>query len=56
MSAKADAIVTAITQLDLAEKDVMKVDTGEFGVLTDPSGQSFYGFKVTVTMRERINA
>jgi len=56
MSAKADAIQTALTQLDLAQVDVNNVSVGSFGVLQDPAGASFYGFILSVTLREWINA
>jgi hypothetical protein len=55
MSAKADAIETAFTLLDLNYVDVKTISVSEFGVLQDPSGASFYGFTVTVTLREWIN-
>jgi hypothetical protein len=56
MSIKEDAIATALTQLDLSGVDVKTISVSEFGVLQDPSGASFYGFTVSVTLREWINA
>ena len=55
MSTKADAVITAITALDVSDVDIMNVSIGEFGVLTDPAGKSFFGFTVDITMRERLN-
>ncbi len=56
MCQNADAISTALTQLDLAGIDVKNVGIGQFGVLQDPAGNKFYGYLVTVLLRERINA
>jgi hypothetical protein len=55
MSTKADAILTAITTLDVTDVDVKTVTVGEFGVLTDPAGKSFFGFTLDITFRERLN-
>ena len=55
MSTKADAIITALTTLDITDVDVKNVAIGEFGVLTDPAGNSFFGFTVDLTLRERLN-
>ena len=55
MSTKADAILTAITTLDLTDVDVKTIAIGEFGVLTDPAGHSFFGFTLDITFRERLN-
>ena len=55
MSTKADAIITAITKLDVTDVDVKNVAISEFGVLTSPDGKSFFGFTVDITMRERLN-
>lgn len=51
-----DAIMTAIVALDVANVDVQGVSHTRFGVITDPSGKSFYGAFITVRVRERINA
>lgn len=51
-----DAIVTAITQLDVAGVDVQGVSHTRFGVISDPVGTKFYGSFITVRCRERINA
>ena len=56
MSAKEDAILTALIGLDIADVDVMNVRTTEYGVEVDPSGAQFYGFKIAVTFREKVNA
>jgi hypothetical protein len=56
MATNADAILTAITTLDLTGVDVRQIDIGSYGTLQDPAGGQFYGFTVTVTLRERINA
>jgi len=42
--------------MDITDVDVQNVTTGEFGVLEDPAGHGFFGFTVTITLRERINA
>lgn len=55
MSTKADAILTAITTLNVTDVDVKSVAVGEFGVLTDPAGHSFFGFTLDITFRERLN-
>ena len=55
MSTKADAIITALTTLNVTDVDVMNVAIGEFGVLEDPAGKSFFGFTVDLTLRERLN-
>jgi len=55
MSGKADAILTAISALDVSDVDVKNMTIGEFGVLTDPAGKSFYGFILDITLRERLN-
>lgn len=55
MSTKADAIITAITTLDVSDVDVKNVTVGEFGVLTDPAGRSFFGCTMDITFRERLN-
>jgi len=55
MTTKADAILTAISTLDVSDVDVKTMAIGEFGVLTDPSGNSFFGFTLDVTLRERMN-
>ena len=51
-----DAITTAIVALDVSGVDVQGVSHSRFGVITDPSGKSFYGAFITVRVRERINA
>ena len=56
MSQNADAIISALVQLDLTNIDVKNVGIGQFGVLQDPAGSKFYGYLVTVMLRERINA
>jgi len=55
MATKADAIITAITTLDISDVDVKNVAIGDFGVITDPVGSSFFGFMVDITLRERLN-
>jgi hypothetical protein len=58
LSDKEDAIITALTDLDLSGVDVIGFAVGEYGTITDnaPTPHDFYGFILTVTMRERINA
>lgn len=55
MATKADAVIEAFCELDVSGVDVQNVSIGSFGVLTDPAGNSFYGFTVDITLRERIN-
>jgi len=55
MADKADAIIEALAEMDITDVDVQSVQVGEFGVLTDPGGTSFFGFTVNVTLRERLN-
>jgi hypothetical protein len=56
MATKADSIIEALFEMDITDVDVQNVTTGEFGVLEDPAGHGFFGFTVTITLRERINA
>lgn len=56
LAAKADAISEALTTLDVSNVDVKNVAVGTFGVLADPSGGQFYGFILTITVREKVNA
>lgn len=56
MGTKLDAISEALTGLNLAGVDVMQIETSEFNVVTDPAGNTFYGFQVAVTLKERVNA
>ena len=56
MSTNLDAIQTAMTTLSISGVDVMEIDCSGFSVVTDPAGNQFYGFQVTVAMKERINA
>jgi hypothetical protein len=55
MSAKEDAIVTALLALNLTDVDVKNVSTDQFGVITDPTGAKFHGFLVTIILREKVN-
>jgi len=55
MVEKADAIIEALCELDIDGVDVQNVVLGEFGVITDPSANNFYGFTLAITFRERIN-
>lgn len=55
MAGNADAIETAVAQLDISGVDVKNISIDSFGTLQDPAGNSFYGFILTVTMREWIN-
>lgn len=56
MAAKIDLIMTALTTLDVDEADVELIECGGPTQITDPSGNSFYGCQITLTMRERVNA
>lgn len=56
MSTNLDAIMTALTTMAIANVDVMEIDCGDFVVITDPAGARFYGYTVTVALKERINA
>lgn len=51
-----DALVTAITELDVSGVDVESVSHTRFGLITDPAGKNFFGSFVTVRCLERINA
>lgn len=55
MCSKADAIIEAIAEMDISDVDVQTINIGEFGVLADPATNGYFGFRVTVTLRERIN-
>ena len=55
MSNNADAIQTALTLLDLTSVDVRNINISDFAVLSDPSGSQFYGFNLTLVLREWIN-
>jgi len=56
MSAKEDALLTAIIALDVSGVDVKLVETTEYGIEVDPAGNQFYGCKVNITLREKVNA
>lgn len=56
MSAKEDLLLTALLTLDVAGVDVMNVRTTEYGVEVGPNSAEFYGFKVIITLREKVNA
>jgi hypothetical protein len=56
MSAKEDAILTALLALDVSGVDVMNIETTEYGIGLDPSDNQFYSFKVVLTLREKVNA
>jgi hypothetical protein len=56
MATNLDAIVTALVGLNLAGVDVMEIENGEFGVVGDPAENHFYGFDISVALKERINA
>jgi hypothetical protein len=56
MCTNCDAIITALLTLDLAGIDVKNVEVSDFGELQDASGKHFYGCKLKVTMREKVNA
>lgn len=55
MAGKADAILTALTKLDVTDVDVKHLEITNFGVLTDPAGRTFFGFNLDITLRERLN-
>lgn len=56
MSANVDLIMTALTTLDVDDADVETITCGGSTQITDPTGNSFYGCQIILTMRERINA
>jgi hypothetical protein len=56
MSTNLDAIQTAFTTLAVAGVDVMEIDNSEFGIVNDPAENQFYGFDISVALKERINA
>ena len=55
MLASQDSIITAITALDVDTVDVNKIEISRMGVVPDPAGSQFYGYSISVTLRERIN-
>ncbi len=55
MLANVDAILVALTALDVADKDVMSIGLGAIGVLEDASGSKFIGFTLDVSIREKVN-
>ena len=55
MGSSADAIMTALTTLDVTGVDVKNVSIGQFGTITDPTGTQFYGFIVSIVLREKVN-
>ena len=55
MSAKEDLILTALVALDVADVDVMQIQTAEYGIKQDPAGAEFFGLTVTITLREKVN-
>jgi hypothetical protein len=56
MSGKADAILEALLTLDLSGVDVKNIVISDFGVLQDPAGEQYYGFTITIMLREMVNA
>lgn len=56
MATNADAIMQAVTALDLPQIDVQNISISQFGVLTDPAGNNFYGFHLSLQLREKVNA
>jgi hypothetical protein len=55
MATNMDTIMTALTELDLANVDVLGVQCTAFGQLLDPAGNSFFGCHVQITVREVLN-
>lgn len=53
---KIEALVTAITQLDVEGVDVMGVTHTPIGVMNSPTQSRFTGCEFTIELRERINA
>lgn len=56
MSAKEDLILTALTTLDVSGVDVMNIRTTEYGEEVGPASTAYYGYKVIITLREKVNA
>lgn len=56
MLSNIDALMTALVDLDVSGVDVMTVNTGAFGVLTDPAGQQYFGFTLDINVREKVQA
>lgn len=56
MSAKEDLILTALLTLDVDGVDVMNVRTTEYGQEVGPADTAYFGFKVIITLREKVNA
>ena len=55
MCAKVDAIMEALTALDVATKDVMTINVSAFGVFGDNSGAQFFGCQLDIMIREKVN-
>lgn len=55
MATNLDAIMTELTELDLANVDVIGIQCSAFGVLLDPAGNDFFGCHVQITVREVLN-
>ena len=56
LSDNVDAILTALTTLDVDGADVEQITCSGIVEITDPARNSFYGCQITVTMKERVNA
>lgn len=56
MADKVDLILTALTGLDVADADVESIECSGSAQITDPTGNSFFGCQITLTMKERVNA
>lgn len=56
ISTNLDAIMTALTTLNVTGVDVMQVECSGLGSYTDQAGNSFYGCRISVTLKEKVNA
>ena len=56
LSANVDAILTALTGLNVSGADVEQIACTGIVEITDPAKNSFYGCQITLTMKERVNA
>ena len=52
---KIDALMEAITELDVTDVDVKNITVSELGVIEDPAGAKFYGCTIDIMVREKVN-
>jgi hypothetical protein len=54
-SAKIDAFMEAVAELDVTDVDVRNITVSELGVIEDPAGSKFYGCTIDIMVREKVN-